>query len=65
MYALFAHHTKSYLGLEIEIIDHPFPDGMFDHFLFFAGAVLMAYGAFALLRDSLRLWRGKRHPAGA
>ena len=60
MYVLLAHHTKSYLGLEIEVNDHPFPDGMIDHVLFFAGVVVMAYGAFAIVRDILRLWRAPR-----
>jgi hypothetical protein len=56
--ALFAHHTKSYLGLEIDINDRPFPDGMVDHALALAVVVLLAYGAFALVRDLLR-WRQK------
>jgi hypothetical protein len=56
---LFAHHAKSWFGLEIEINDQPFPDGMFDHALVLAAGVLMAYGAFALLRDLIR-WRLRR-----
>ena len=28
---LFAHHMKSWFGLEIEINDQPFPGGMLDH----------------------------------
>jgi hypothetical protein len=60
MYVLLAHHTKSYLGLDIEINDHPFPDGMIDHVLFFAGVLVMAYGIFAIPRDLMRLWRAKR-----
>jgi hypothetical protein len=65
MYVLLAHHTKSYLGLEIEVNDHPFPDGMIDHVLFFAGVVVMAYGAFAIVRDLYRLWRSRRTPGQA
>ena len=56
--ALFAHHAKSYLGLEIDINDRPFPDGMVDHALALAAVLLLAYGAFALVRDLLR-WRQK------
>ncbi|MCI0456217.1 MAG: hypothetical protein L0Z62_04455 [Gemmataceae bacterium] len=55
----FAHHTKSWFGLEIEINEQPFPDGMFDHAVLLGGMVLMAYGAFALLRDVVR-WRRAR-----
>jgi hypothetical protein len=59
---LFAHHTKSYLGIGIEINDRPFPDGMIDHLLVFMAAVLMAYGIFAVVRDLLR-WRWHRYTA--
>jgi hypothetical protein len=59
---LFAHHTKSYLGIGIEINDRPFPDGMIDHLLFFMAAALMAYGIFAIIRDSLR-WCWRRYKA--
>jgi hypothetical protein len=53
---LFAHHTQSYLGIGIEINGRPFPDGMVDHVLFFMMAALIAYGMFAVVRDSLRWW---------
>jgi hypothetical protein len=56
---LFGHHTKSWLGLDIEINDQPFPDGMFDHVLVAGALVLMAYGLFALVRDVVR-WRYRR-----
>jgi hypothetical protein len=56
--ALFAHHAKSYLGLDIEINDRPFPDGMVDHALAFGAALVLAYGVYALIRDLLR-WRQK------
>jgi hypothetical protein len=59
---LFAHHTKSYLGIGIEINDRPFPDGMIDHLLFFMAAALIAYGMFAIVRDSLR-WCRQRYTA--
>ena len=54
---LFAHHTKSYLGIGIEINDRPFPDGMIDHMLVLMVAVLVVYGSFAILRDLLRWLR--------
>jgi hypothetical protein len=57
---LFGHHTKSWFGLEIEINEQPFPDGMFDHALVFAAVVLMAYGLFALVRDVFRLVRKRK-----
>jgi hypothetical protein len=53
---LLAHHAKSWFGVEFEVNGEPFPDGMFDHALVLAAAVLMAYGLFALVRDALR-WR--------
>jgi hypothetical protein len=56
---LFGHHTKSYLGMEIEVNGRTFPDGPFDHALFLGAVLLAAYGAFALIRDGLR-WRRKR-----
>ena len=56
---LFGHHTKTYLGLDIDINGHPFPDGPFDHAVLLACVVLAAYGAFALIRDGLR-WRRSR-----
>jgi hypothetical protein len=60
---LLAHHAKSWFGIEFEVNGEPFPDGMFDHALVLAGAVLMAYGLFALVRDALR-WRRWRLAAG-
>jgi hypothetical protein len=67
---LFAHHTKSYLGIEFEINGRPFPDGMIDHLLVSMVAVLVVYGSFAILRDLLRCWRPRSkanvaHPQGA
>ena len=62
---LFAHHTKSYLGLEIEINDRPFPDGMIDHVLVLMMAVLVVYGFFAILRDLLRWWWPRSKVNGA
>jgi hypothetical protein len=67
---LFAHHTKSYLGIGMEINGRPFPDGMIDHFLVLMVAALVVYGLFAILRDLLRCWwpRSKTtvaHPQGA
>jgi hypothetical protein len=56
---LFGHHTQTYLGIEVDINGHPFPDGPFDHALFLGAVLLAAYGAFALGRDLLR-WRRKR-----
>jgi hypothetical protein len=60
---LWAHHAKSWLGIEFEVNGAPFPDGMFDHALVFAGAALMAYGLFALVRDLVRWRRWKGAPA--
>jgi hypothetical protein len=56
---LLAHHAKSWFGVEFEVNGEPFPDGMFDHALVVAGAILMAYGLFALIRDVVR-WRKHR-----
>jgi len=53
---LLAHHAKSWFGIEFEVNGAPFPDGMFDHAVVLAGALLMAYGLFALARDVVR-WR--------
>lgn len=63
MFALLAHHAESWLGLDIDINGEPFPGGALDHTLVVLGAVLMAYGAFAILRDVIRLLR--RSPAAA
>lgn len=60
MFTLFAHHAKSWLGLDIEVNDQPFPGGMLDHVLVLVALVLMLYGAFAVVRDLLR-WA--RRPA--
>jgi hypothetical protein len=57
MFGLFAHHTKSWLGLDIEVNDQPFPGGMLDHALVVVAVVLMGYGAFAAIRDVVRWWR--------
>ncbi len=61
---LLAHHAKSWFGVEFEVNGEPFPDGMFDHALVAAAAVLMAYGLFALVRDALRWrrWRAAAEP---
>jgi hypothetical protein len=62
---LFGHHAEGYF--EIEIMGKPFPDGPTEHVLAFGftavALVLMAYGAFAAVRDLLR-WR-KRRVVGA
>jgi hypothetical protein len=59
--ALFGHHTEGFL--EIELFGQPFPDGPTEHAIAFAGGalalVLMAYGAYALIRDLLR-WRKRQ-----
>jgi hypothetical protein len=60
---LFAHHAKTWLGVEFEVNGEPFPDGMFDHFLVLVAALLMAYGLFALVRDGLR-WLRRKPAAG-
>jgi len=60
---LLAHHAKSWLGIEFEVNGEPFPDGMFDHALVLAAAVLMVYGFFALTRDLVRWRRWKAAPA--
>ena len=58
---LFGHHTEGYF--EMEILGKPFPDGPTEHVIALAVTVvavmLMAYGAFALIRDVLR-WRHAR-----
>ena len=59
---LWAHHTKTYLGIEIDINGHEFPDGMVDHVLAFAAFLVMLYGLYALVRD---LWRWRRRRAEA
>jgi hypothetical protein len=59
MHVLLAHHTRSWFGLEIEINDQPFPNGMFDHALVLVATLLMLYGAFAVLRDLVRWRRGR------
>ena len=56
---LLAHHAKSWFGVEFEVNGEPFPDGMFDHVLVLAGALLMAYGLYALVRDAMR-WGRRR-----
>jgi hypothetical protein len=59
---LFAHHTQSWLGLDIEVNDQPFPGGMLDHALVVVALALMVYGACALVRDLIR-WRRRRQVA--
>ncbi len=56
---LFGHHTKSYLGIDMEINGRSFPDGAFDHAVFLGAVLLMAYGIFAMVRDLLR-WRRRQ-----
>ena len=60
---LLAHHTQSYLGIEIEINGQPYPNGMMDHALFFGVGLLILiltiYGLVALIRDLVR-WRRRR-----
>jgi hypothetical protein len=56
---LLGHHTKSYLGIDMEINGRTFPDGAFDHAVFLGAVLLMAYGVFALVRDLLR-WRRRQ-----
>jgi hypothetical protein len=51
-------------GLDIEINDRPFPDDMFDQVVVLVALVVLAYGAFALLRDALRWARARKAPAG-
>ena len=55
---VFAHHADAFL--EIEVLGRKFPDGMAEHTLAFGLAAvvmaLLAYGAFAAIRD-LRRWR--------
>jgi hypothetical protein len=53
---LFGHHAKSWFGVEFEINEQPFPDGMLDHAIVLVAGLLLLYGAFALVRDLLR-WR--------
>src|SRR5262245_45349347 len=59
MTPLFAHHAHGFL--EIEVMGREFPDGPTEHILVAVVAVvvlsLMAYGAFAAVRD---LWRWRR-----
>jgi hypothetical protein len=57
---LLAHHAKTWLGIEFEVNGEPFPDGMFDHALVLIGALVMAYGLFALVRDGMRWKRGRQ-----
>ncbi len=53
---LLGHHTKSYLGIEIEVNGKTFPDGTFDHVMALVGLLVMVYGVFAIVRDLIR-WR--------
>ena len=58
---LLAHHAHGFL--EIEIMGHSFPDGPTEHFLAFGVGIvataLMAYGLYALVRDTTRRVRAK------
>ena len=60
---LLAHHTQSYLGIEIEVNGHTYPDGMMDHAIFFGVGLLIliltVYGLVALIRDLVH-WRRRR-----
>jgi hypothetical protein len=61
--SLFGHHMQGYI--DIEIMGHELtPDGPTEHVialvLVATMTLLMAYGAFALVRDFLRWRRGRR-----
>ena len=55
---LFGHHAEGYFV--VEVMGRDFPDGPTEHALAFGVSavvlVLVAYGAFALVRDLIR-WR--------
>ncbi len=61
--SLFAHHMKGFIDLEIMGYELT-PEGTTEHIIaaVVVGviAVLMAYGAFALIRDLLRWRRGAK-----
>jgi hypothetical protein len=63
---VFAHHAEAFF--QIEVMGHPFPDGPTEHALLSAAvavaSLLMAYGAYAGLRDLLR-WRRRRRAEAA
>jgi hypothetical protein len=67
---IFGHHAQGFLqsmGLDIDVNGKPFPDGPAEHVIalivLLVMAVLMSYGAFAMVRDFLR-WR-RREPVKA
>jgi hypothetical protein len=64
---LFAHHAEGVLqslGLDIDINGEPFPNGPTEHVIALVVVLvmtgLMAYGAYALVRD-WRRWRSGRN----
>ena len=62
--SLFAHHADAFF--QIEINGQPFPSGMTEHTIAFGltavAAALVAYGAYAALRDLLK-WRQRKTAA--
>ena len=57
--SLFGHHAKGFLqsiGLDIDINDNPWPDTATEHVVATVLLLLLAYGAFAIVRDLFR-WR--------
>ena len=60
--SLFGHHAKGIIDIEIFGYDLA-PDGMTEHIIAVAivglAALLMSYGAYALVRDVLR-WRRRK-----
>ncbi|MDB5307813.1 MAG: hypothetical protein JWO38_2015 [Gemmataceae bacterium] len=62
--SLFGHHAEAYF--QIEINGRGFPDGMTEHALAIAVAVVaigvMGYGIFSAVRDLIR-WRTRRASA--
>jgi len=61
MTPVFGHHTEGYF--QIEIMGKDFPDGPTEHAIAFGvsgvALLLMAYGAYAFVRDLFR-WRRRR-----
>jgi hypothetical protein len=58
---VFGHHTDAFF--QVEIMGREFPNGMTEHALAFAATAavlaLVAYGAYAVLRDA-RSWLARR-----
>jgi hypothetical protein len=58
---VFGHHTEGVF--QVELMGREFPSGMTEHALAFAATAavlaLVAYGAFAVLRDTRR-WLARR-----